>query len=223
MSIDLIRVPSPAGPTAEQAALPKMIGDAGERTLRRFIEFFTVNIRNPNTRGAYLRAANLFFHWCDAHQLRLEQVQPFHVAAYIEGLQQTHSKPTIKQHLACIRMLFDWLVVGQVIPSNPATAVRGPKHSVAIGSTPVLSAEEARTLLDCIDVSSLIGLRDRALIGAMVYSFARIEAALTMNVEDFYPERRRWWVRLHEKGGKVNKMPCHHNLEHYLARLWPFS
>jgi integrase/recombinase XerD len=113
-------------------------------------------------------------------------------------------------------MLFDWLVVGQVVPSNPASSVRGPKHSVSVGSTPVLTADEARTLLDSIDTSFLIGLRDRALIAVMVYSFSRIEAAVSLLVEDFYPERRRWWIRLHEKGGKVNKMPCHHNLDAYL-------
>lgn len=189
---------------------------SSERGGKRFWEFFTVNIRNHNTRGAYFNAASRFSEWCTAHRLRLETIEAVHVAAYIEELGRAYSKPTVKQHLACIRMLFDWLVVGQIIPSNVTTAVRGPKHSVAVGSTPVLSAEEARTLLDSIDTTSLVGLRDRALIGLMIYSFARIEAAVGMNVEDFYPERRRWWVRLREKGGKVNKMPCHHNLEQYL-------
>ncbi|MBV9035300.1 MAG: site-specific integrase, partial [Acidobacteriaceae bacterium] len=204
MNTDLI-LPTSVHNLPVKWAVPHLLAHASERTLRRLLEFFTVNIRNANTRAAYLRAANLFFRWCEERQLQLEQVQPFHVAAYIEGLQRTHSRPTIKQHLACIRMLFDWLVVGQVIPANPATAVRGPKHSVAVGSTPVLSAEEARILLDSMDTSSILGLRDRALIGLMVYSFARIEAALKMNVEDVYPERRRWWVRLQEKGGKINK------------------
>jgi integrase/recombinase XerD len=148
--------------------------------------------------------------------LALSGIEPFHIAAYVEELQKSKTKPTVKQRLACIRMLFDCLVVGQVVALNPAKAVRGPKHSVAVGATPVLSAEETRMLLDSIDTSTVVGLRDRALIGLMVYSFSRIEAAVSMKVEDFYPERRRWWVRLHEKGAKVNKMPCHHNLEDYL-------
>jgi integrase len=76
---------------------------------------------------------------------------------------------------------------------------------------------EARALLDSIDVTTPIGLRDRALIGLMVYSFARIGAALSMKVEDTYSERRRLWVRLREKGGKRHEMPCHHNLETYLT------
>jgi integrase len=94
--------------------------------------------------------------------------------------------------------------------------VRGPKHSVRKGKTPVLAADEARTLLDAIDATSLTGLRDRALIGLMVYSFARVSAALGMKIEDVYVQGRRTWVRLQEKGGKQHEMPCHHNLETYL-------
>jgi integrase len=122
----------------------------------------------------------------------------------------------VKQNLAAIRMLFDWLVVGQVIAVNPASPVRGPKYSVKKGKTSVLSAEEARKLLDSIAPSSHVALRDRALIALMVYTFARIGAALKMRVEDVYIQQRRTWARLHEKGGKRHEMPCHHNLEAYL-------
>lgn len=196
---------------------PAILARQGRRACERFAEFFTVNIRNRNTRLAYGRIAKRFLAWCEDHGIEdLAAIQPIEVAAYIEQLQETHSNPSVKQHLACIRMLFDWLLVGQVVYTNPAAAVRGPRHSVAVGSTPVLSAEEARQLLDSIDTTTLIGLRDRALIGLMVYSFARIEAAVSLHVEDFYQERKRWWVRLHEKNGKVNKMPCHHNLQTYL-------
>jgi integrase len=94
------------------------------------------------------------------------------------------------------------------MPVNPASSVRGPSHSVKRGKTPVLDPSEARALLDCIDVTTPIGLRDRALIGLMVYSFARIGAALAMKVEDVYVQNRRLWVRLHEKGGKRHEMPC---------------
>jgi integrase len=139
-----------------------------------------------------------------------------HVAAYIEVLQLRLAAPSVKQNLAAIRMLFDWLVVGQVIAVNPASPVRGPKYSTKKGKTAVLSADEARKLLDSIDLSSHVGLRDRALIALMVYTFARIGAALKMRVEDVYTQKRRTWVRLHEKGGKRHEMPCHHNLETYL-------
>lgn len=183
---------------------------------KRFWEFFTANIRNRNTRRAYFIAASQFSAWCLKRRLALEAIQPIHVAAYIEHLMTTHAKPSVKQHLAAIRMLFDWLVTGQVIPVNPAHAVRGPKHSVKKGKTSVLTAEEMRTLLDSIDTSKLIGVRDRALIALMGYTFARVGAVIQMKVEDYYIQNRRGWVRLHEKGGKVNELPCHHNLEQSL-------
>ena len=188
-----------------------------EAASRRFIEFFTANIRNPNTRRAYARAATEFANWCDHQGLReLRDIEPVHVAAYIEGLQGNLAAPSVKLHLAGIRMLFDWLVVGHVLAVNPASSVRGPKHKVKKGKTPVLTAEEARVLLDSIDPASAIGLRDRALIALMVYTFARVGAALKMRVEDVYVQGRRTWVRLHEKGGKRHEMPCHHNLDAYL-------
>jgi len=184
---------------------------------RRTLEFFTANIRNPNTRKAYARAVAEFAAWCRQNGLQeLSAIEPVHVAAYVEQLQLRLSAPSVKLSLAALRMLFDWLVVGQVMPMNPASSVRGPRHSVRKGKTPVLAAEEARALLDAIDLSTLAGLRDRALVGLMVYSFARVGAAIGMRVEDVYVQGRRAWIRLHEKGGKVHEMPCHHNLDEYL-------
>lgn len=180
---------------------------------KRFWEFFTANIRNKNTRTAYFLAVTRFSEWCERRKLLLEDIQPIHVAAYIEELGAVMAKPTVKQHLAAIRMLFDWLVTGQVISTNPAHAVRGPKHSVKKGKTSVLSADEMGQLLSSIDTGTLIGLRDRTLIALMGYTFARVGAAAAMKVEDYYIQKRRGWVRLHEKGGKVTELPCHHNLE----------
>jgi integrase/recombinase XerC len=197
--------------------LPVLISMADDRTRQRFFEFFAVTIRNPHTRRAYARAAKDFLRWCEAHGVEaLCQVQPIHVGAWIEELGQHVSAPSVKQQLAGVRHLFDWLVTGQIVPTNPAASVRGPAHSVRRGKTPVLSPAEARALLNAIDVTTPSGLRDRALIGLMVYSFARIGAALAMKVEDSYVQNRRLWVRLHEKGGKRHEMPCHHNLEEYL-------
>lgn len=201
------------GPAVTLPALFTPTVDAG----KRFVEFFTANIRNPNTRRAYARAAAEFAAWCEGAELRdLAEIEPVHVAAYIETLSQRLAAPSVKLHLAGIRMLFDWLVIGQVLASNPASSVRGPKHSVRKGKTPVLGADEARALLDAIDITTAVGRRDRALIGLMVYTFARVGAALKMKVEDVYVQGRRSWVRLHEKGGKQHEMPCHHNLDEYL-------
>ena len=183
----------------------------------RMRDFFSSHIRNPNTRRAYMEAVRQFSSFCAEHGiLELSQVEPVHIAAFVELQLKTQSKPTVKQRLAALRMLFDWMVVGQVIRSNPAHAVRGPKHTQKRGKTPVLQADEARVLLDSIDITSLPGLRDRALIGLMVYTFARVGAAISMRVEDFYVQGRRGWVRLHEKGGKEHEMPTHHNLDRYL-------
>ena len=233
---------------------PLVIARAGPDASRRFIEFFTANIRNLNTRAAYARAVSQFCEWCELQRLGLRDLGPFHVAAYIEQLAKRSPQrrsvvrtapngarfdatsqtlplqaPSVKQHLAAIRMLFDWLVVGQIVPHNPASSVRGPKHVVKRGKTPVLSAEDARKLLDSIpltrkvrrgdletEVPDLAGLRDRALIGVMVFSFARVGAVVGMKVEDFYLNGRRSWIRLHEKGGKFHEVPAHHNAEAYV-------
>jgi site-specific recombinase XerD len=197
--------------------VPALVVVAGERAQVRFLEFFASTIRNANTRRAYGRAVVDFLAWCEGRGVgSIVNVQPLHVGAYIEGLSLARSAPTAKQHLAAIRRLFDWLVMGQVVPLNPAASVRGPSHSVRRGKTPVLDPTEARQLLDAIDISTPAGLRDRALIGLMVFSFARVGAALGMKVEDVYIQNRRLWVRLHEKGGKRHEMPCHHSLEAYL-------
>jgi integrase/recombinase XerD len=163
-----------------------------------------------------MRAIGPFLTWCDERGLELHQVEPMVVAAYIEQLSQERAPQTVKQHLAAIRMLFDWLVTGQVVPFNPAASVRGPRYSIKKGKTPVLSALETRKLLDSIDTVHVVGLRDRALIGTMVYSFARVSAVVSMRMRDYYPQGKRYWIRLHEKGGKFHEVPVHHTAEKYL-------
>lgn len=196
--------------------VPSPIAAAGAKATKRFFEFFAANIRNKNTRAAYYRAVLQFFAWCERKRIALERVEPILVAAYIEQLGETLSKPTVKQHLAAIRMLFDYLVTGQVVPFNPASSVRGPAYVIKKGKTPVLDTEQARSLLDSIDVSHVVGLRDRAVIATMIYTFARVGAVVAMKVEDYYLNGKRSWVRLHEKGGKFHEVPCHHKLVEYL-------
>lgn len=215
------------------AGLPAIISAAGQKASFRFIEFFTANIRNPNTRVSYGRAVREFCQWCEDRGLKLEDLNPVLVAGYVELLGEPvekygrgYSKPSVKQHLAAIRMLFDYLVTGGILPMNPASSVRGPKYSIKRGKTPVLSALEARQLLDSIDTESIIGLRDRALIALMVYSFSRVSAAVSMRVEDYFQSGKRWKFRFMEKGGQYNEVFAHHNAEAYLdayieaAGLW---
>ena len=197
--------------------LPVLVSSAGERARLRFLEFFAAQIRNPNTRRAYARMVSGFLSWCaDLGVTELTRITPLHVATWIELQGRTLSAPSVKQALAALRHLFDWLVTGQVLALNPAASVRGPAYSARVGKTPVLEAAEMRALLDSISVSTPAGLRDRALIALMVFSFARIGAALMMRVEDVFVQNRRLWVRLREKGGKQHVMPCHHTLEDYL-------
>jgi len=188
--------------------VPAIIADLGDQAAWRYVEFFSANIRNPNTRRAYARACSQFFGWCEQRNLTLTAIRPHDVATYIEQLQKDASPPLVKQQLAAVRMMFDWLVVGQIVPANPASAVRGPKHVVKTGKTPVLEAEEWRKLLDSIPAVRLRDLRDRALIATLTCSFARINAALKMKVEDLRPRGAAWSIRLHEKGGKHHTMPC---------------
>jgi site-specific recombinase XerC len=209
-------LPVPVAATAaiawDAVPVPALVAAAGERASMRFLEFFAANIRSPHTRRAYYRAAQEFLAWC-----AIACVQPVHVATWIEVSTRALAAPSVKQRLAALRHLFDWLVNGHVVDVNPAHTVRGPRHVVTTGQTPVLDPAEARALLDSIDTGNVAGLRDRALIGLMVYSFARIGAALDMAIEDVYTQNRRLWVRLREKGGKRHAMPCHHNLEEYLV------
>src|ERR1700730_1781381 len=168
--------------------VPAMIAEAGDRAARRFLDFFAASIENDNTRMAYYRAVCSFFAWLEQHGIGgLPEFAPFPFAAYIKALkvseagnpavkERAAARPTVKQHLAAIRMLFDWLIVGQVLAINPAHAVRGPKHVIKRGKTPVLTEEEARRLLASIkvvrkvtlpdgsegEVPSLVGLRTTA-------------------------------------------------------------
>jgi integrase/recombinase XerD len=197
-------------------AIPAVIADEGAEASERFFTFFTDTIRNKNTRLAYYRNALRFFAWAERRGLALTAIKSYHVSAYIEELAVNLAAPSVKQHLATLKMLFDWLILGRVLELNPAAAVRGPKHIVKKGKTPVLSAEAARQLLDAIGGGDLVRLRDRAVIAVCLYSFARIEAALGMDVGDYYPNGKRWWFRLQEKGGKPHDMPAHHKAEEYL-------
>lgn len=196
------------------AKLPAIISAADEAAQERFLEFFAAQIRNANTRRAYVGDVERFLAWTAGHGVRrLTEIRPLHVAGYVELLTRTRSAPTTKRCLAALRGLFDWLVIGRVLAVNPAASVRGPKYSQREGKTPILTTEEARALLDGIDTRTLSGLRDRALIATMLLSFARVSAVTGMNVEDFFARGRRYRVRLHEKGGKLHEMPCSHRLE----------
>ena len=198
--------------------LPAVIEASGERARKRAFEFFVAQIRNENTRRAYGRALSSFFAFMESGGIGcVQDIEPKHVAAYLEALNKHGASiPTQKQHMAAVRMLLDYLVTGGVMDFNPALSVRAPRQSTQKGKTPVLTADEAGELLRSIPTDNIVGLRDRALIGLMTFTFARVSAACGLDVGDVFHQQRRVWVRLHEKGGKFHEMPCHHTLETYL-------
>lgn len=185
--------------------------EAGPQAEKVVWEYFTAHIRNKNTRLAYAQQVGTFGRWCEEVGLGLSNLEPAHVAHYIETYQG--SVPSSKQALAAIRMLFDWLVVRQIIPSNPAAPVKGAKHIVHSGKTPVLDRDELKLLFDSIGTTKLTGLRDKALLASMFYSFARISALLSMDIADYFPKGKRYWFRLREKGGRHHEIPVHHLAE----------
>lgn len=200
--------------TTPTPRMPILIENADEACFERYLAFFAAHIRNRNTRAAYSSAAERFFGWCASRGvLELERLSRLHVAAYIEEMSRSHAAPTVKQHLAAIRMLLGYLGTPR---ENPAEGVRGPRHVVRTGRTPVLAGDEARRLLDLIPTDSLAGLRDRALIGLMIYTFARVSAVIGMRCEDYYMNGSRRWVRLAEKGGRAHSVPMHHRAEEYV-------
>lgn len=225
-------IPSPLLPASPGTfPVPALIANAGEKTSEHFLEFFAATIRNKNTRAAYMQAVAQFCRWCEGHELQLHTIRPLHVSAYIEAMPLT--APSVKQHLAALRGLFNWLVVKQAVPDNPALFVKGPKFSRQIGVTPILEAEQMRLLLNSIAITREVkiprkhgggvrvetdvkGLRDRAIIAIMAYTFARVSAVLKLKRGDYTLQGKRARLRLLEKGNKEKLVWLHHEAEQYL-------
>lgn len=211
--------------------VPAIIAAAGDKASEHFLEFFAATIRNKNTRMAYVQAVAQFCHWCEVHELKLATIRPLHVSAYIE--EKALSAPSVKRHLAALRGLFNWLVIKQVVSENRALFVKGPKFSRQVGITPILEAEQMRAPLDSIkttrivkiskkygggekEVADLKGLRDRAVIAIMAYTFARVSAVARLTRGDYRLEGKRARLRLLEKGNKEKLVWLHHEAEEYL-------
>ncbi|MDX2199340.1 MAG: tyrosine-type recombinase/integrase [Phycisphaerae bacterium] len=230
---------TPPDPTRQLArigleSVPLTIRNAGPDATRAFFEFFTATIRNKNTRMAYARACARFLDWCDGRGVRLEKIAPMTLAAYVEMLSNglpgedgttdggenggipPMAPSSVKQHLAAIRMLFDWLATRHIVDVNPARSVKGPKHTVVEGITPAFDVKQARLLLESIDISKPRGLRDRALLASMIYTAARVSAVCNLRVKDFAQDGSQWILRFGEKGGKRRQIPCSSVLEKIL-------
>ena len=194
----------------QDAELPVLIRDAGGAARFAFEEFIHGQIRNPFTRKAYLHAVKRFSEWCAGRQLDLVRITPADVGRYLDSL--TVSTPTRKLHLAALRRFFDELVMRHVVILNPALSVRTERHQAVEGKTPEISIEHARRLLKSIDVSHDVGRRDRAIIGILIYTAARVGAVAKLRRMDFYKAGEQYCLRFHEKNGKVREIPVRHDL-----------
>ena len=202
--------------------VPGILVHAGPGVVEHVLEFFIARIENEHTRNAYGRALRQFFGWLEERfgiNEGLELIRPLHIAAYRDYLTVDlgRAKSTVKQHLAAVRELFHWLVEKQHLPTNPGISVKGPKLVMLRGKTPILDDEEMMDLLKSMDVSNVVRLRDRAIIATMTYTFGRVSAAAVhLNLGDYFPQGKRWYLRLDEKNGKLGLQPVHHKLEEYL-------
>ena len=217
MEKNVLRV-SLTGTTAFDGAVPAMIEEAGSNARFAYEEFFA-SLDSPHTVEAYRRDLHRFLAHVHGLGLALHQVTPKLVRAYIDNLKPIKqsdpplSAPTKKRVLAAIRKFFDFAVTRHAIPLNPALSVRGPKHATVEGKTQQISIEHARRLLRSIDMSGIVGLRDRAIIATLVYTGARVGAVAKLRTESFYSDGEQWWFRFVEKGGKSREIPCRHDLQ----------
>jgi site-specific recombinase XerD len=189
--------------------LPDIIRSAGPAGERATLEFLNDGRRSANTKQAYANAAMRFLNWCEDRALHLEDITPFVVRAYVKQMQRDYAAATVKQHLAAIRLLFDHLVVAGVLPLNPATGVRPPQTIAKPrrGGAAVLRPDEARRLLDSVEASDRSGLRDRALLGAMLDTRARVSGIVAMDVKDYGHHERGRFLRLRGRDGKKHEVP----------------
>jgi integrase/recombinase XerD len=207
-------VRQPTSASEEAIPLPALIRDAGRAARFAFEEFLHGQIRNPSTRKAYLHSIRQFSDWCAAHGLELIQVTPADVARFLDGLPV--AVPTRKLHLAALRRFFDGLVLRHVLILNPALSVRCERYQVIEGKTPEITVEHARRLLNSVDVSHVVGQRDFMLIGILIYTAARVGAVARLRRRDFYEVGDQFYLRFHEKGGKVREIPARHDLQQSL-------
>lgn len=204
-------------PVATKAtdALPAILAEAGPGARFAWEEFLFARLRNHHTRRAYLRAVGRFLKWCESREIGLQRVCPSHVGQYMDELPV--ALPTKKQHLAALRHFFDQLVTRHAVLLNPAASVRGERYQVVEGKTPEITVEQARRLLRSIDTSHVVGLRDRAIIGILVYTAARIGAVARLRARDYIDVGDQYCLRFTEKGGKSSEIPVRHDLQQFMA------
>jgi site-specific recombinase XerD len=201
-----------------RSQLPEILSRAGKAAVFAADEFFFGRIRNEHTRAAYLHAVRQFLTWAESHDLELVGITPKNVGQYFDELRKkSTSIATRKQHLAALRHFFDGLVTRHAMILNPALSVRGERYQVVEGKTPEITVKDVRTLLASLDTSTVVGLRDRAIVAILVYTAARAGAVASLRRGSFYHAGDQWMLHFEEKGGKSREIPVRHDLEQMLS------
>ncbi|MEM7785676.1 MAG: tyrosine-type recombinase/integrase [Planctomycetota bacterium] len=208
VSQDLVSINAKSGLSV--GIIPKIISVHGAAANFAWEEFFSGQIRNPNTRKAYLTAVRQFLSWIEKSEIELPSITPGLIGMYFD--QHPGSAPTKKLHMSAIRGLFDTLVLRHVIVLNPALSVRTEKYSAAEGKTPDLTTQQVRKLLASINLASQIDYRDHAIISTLIFTAARVGAIARLQVKDFVDEGHRYTLNFVEKRGKHRSIPVRHEL-----------
>jgi site-specific recombinase XerD len=197
--------------------MPLAIQAAGDSAKFAWEEFFYAKIRSEHTRRAYMRAVRFFLHWCELQAIGLTQISPAHVGLYLDRIHlATASK---KQILAALRQFFDGMVTRHAIVLNPALSVRTERYTVVEGKTPEITVKQARLLLQSIDTTNSIGLRDKSIISILIYTAARIGAVSQLRICDLYDAGDQYCLHFVDKGGKSREIPVRHDLQRLLFDL----
>jgi integrase/recombinase XerD len=202
---------------------PAIVREAGPNAEYAYADFFKAKVSNPNTRKAYKRAVDRFLGWCRQRGLGLRHVTSFLVGDYIEHHLvdkdgRPLAAPSKKQHLAALRHFFDNQQIYHGVVLNPASSVRGPKYSAREGKTTAFDERQVRTLLDSIDTSHVIGIRDKTLLMILAYTAARAGAVARLRTADYVTDGRSWYFNFGEKGGKLHQVPARHDLQLQMER-----
>ena len=215
--ITMVQTPSQSALLPASQALdrtPAVLRRAGKNALFAADEFFAARISNPHTRRAYARIVGRFLAWCEEQGIELRQVTPGLAGRFIEEI--PGSDPTKNLALAALRHFFDALVIRHAVGLNPFSSVRGRKHAVVDGKTPELAIQQARDLLASIDLSGVVGLRDRAVLGVLTYTGARVGALARRRRQDLEDQGAQRVLRFREKGGQQREIPVRHDLDRWL-------
>jgi len=210
------RTPDQRRRGADAAAPPAIIIATGGGAEFAWDEFFKGQLANAHTRKNYAHGVRHFLDWCDHpdRKIPLVRIAPGHVGDYLTGMEL--ATPTKKLRLAALRNFFDLLVMRHVVILNPAASVRAERYAVVEGKTPEISAKQARDLLKSVDPSTLVGLRDRAIIAVLIYTAARVGTVAKLTLKSLKHDGTQYALRFSEKGGKSREIPVRHDLEQLL-------